>query len=369
MSSRSLRILVLGSLGPNQDRILALSRLGHHLAYGYTEFHPNIIPLETEIDCFAIPRRNAVPALARVAAEHEIQVIYSLLNAHDGSTEITIEILESSIDIPIVRHYKEHPCTPTFEERQVLLETAAQIYINDESYTFFRDVYGCNASTAHIMDADMIAERYMGDQVTSKLSQRDGAPHLLVAGGLSAQNDRLDVRELCIEMNRRHVHVHLYGYMVGRNADSSPIFNDSGTRQIYERMAEDYQYVHLHGYIKPSSFSSVWSQYDAGFMHARVAPGSKEARFEQMNLPYRYTAYLAAGLPLVVFGKGQDAMERVVRQNGIGLVFSDYDDLAERLRDVKTLGDLSTSVMDCKRLYTFESKAEDLVSILAVYAN
>src|SRR5712692_4903905 len=118
---------------------------------------------------------------------------------------------------------------------------------------------------------------------------------------------------LCEEMSKRRVHVHLYGHMM-TESDQCPIVGDAATRRAYEHLQTRLPYLHLHEYIHPEKFCSVWSRYDAGFMHPRVPKTDKAARFEEMNLPYRYTANLAAGLPLVVPREGQRAMRTFVEQ-------------------------------------------------------
>ena len=181
---------------------------------GRNDHNPNLVRLEPRVACVPLARRNLAAQIRYLIAAHGITVAYSLLNASDGSTEATLELLDHGVHVPIVRHYKEHPCTPTLEERRVLLESAGQIYVNIESFDFFRATYGVSSASAHIMDADMIAERYMTDDFAPKARCEDGAPHLLVAGGMSMLQDRLDVRSLCIEMNKLRVHVHLYGYVM-----------------------------------------------------------------------------------------------------------------------------------------------------------
>lgn len=363
----AVRVLVLGSVGPNQDRILGLQDRVQQLVYAYTEFHPHLVRLESHVPCVPLARRNLAAQVRYLIAAHDINVVYSLLNASDNSTEATLELLDHVVDVPIVRHYKEHPCVPTREERRVLLESTGQIYINIESFEYFRETYGVSPSSAHIMDADMIAERYMTDEFAPKSRCEDGEPHLLVAGGMSTLNDRLDLRSLCTEMSKRRVHVHLYGYTM-TEIDGRPIIGDPATRQAYEELQSQLRYVHLHDYVQPEQFCAAWSRYDAGFMHPRVPHTDKAARFEEMNLPYRYTAYLAAGLPLVVPTKGQSAMKRLTHEAGIGIVYSDYADLAEQLYDSERMARLGSRVRENRRRYSFETSADDLVRILERYA-
>ena len=366
-NAAQLRVLVIGSVGPNQDRLLALARHVSSLVYAYTEFHPNLIRLEPQIPCIAIARRNLVPQVEFLVARYSIDVIYSLLNASDESTEVTLELLDSSLNTPIVRHYKEHPCVATREEKRVLCETDGQIYINEESYDYFAATYHVAPSSAHILDADMISEKYMSNDLVAKKHVGDNQPHLLVAGGMTMLNDRLDVRELCQTMNLRKVHVHLYGYMACEQ-DGRLIVGDAATTRCYEELQTSCPYVHLHQYIPPDQFARTWSQYDAGFMHPRVSPSDRGARFEELNLPYRYSAYLAAALPLAVPDEGQRAMKRFVQEQHVGFVYSDYEELSEILHDYAHLDSMSSAISKRRKEYSFDAAAGRLAAILAQYA-
>lgn len=368
MNDARLSILVVGSLGPNQTRIGALSALGHHVIYLYTEFLPEILRISDAVVCIPAVRRNLAEQVRALVAQYEVQVIYSILNAHDLSTELTLELLSGKIGIPIVRHYKEHPCVPTVEERCVLLETDGQIYINEESYEYFRSAYNVRANSAHILDADMLPEAYMLDNFSTKSRCIDGEPHILVAGGLSASHDRLDMRELCLEMDHRRVHVHLYGYMKGTSPEGRPKVPDPATRAIYQKIASRSRYVHLHKYIGPEDFSGLWSRYDAGFMHAKVGSSHEESKFEQMNLPHRYSSYLAAGLPLLVQKGGQEAVEALIEKNNIGFVFDTYDDLADILYDKAIVLNCANVIKTRRRDFSFDHCAPILIEVLKHYA-
>lgn len=368
MANRELSILVLGSLGPNQDRILALLALGHRVVYAYTEFHPDLIPILPSVTCAAVPRRNVIPMLEYLIAKYEIEIVYSLLNAHDDSTEVTLALLDANLGVPIVRHYKEHPCTPTVEERRMILETDGQIYINERSYEYFRKSYGAPMWSAHIIDADMIAQKYMGNNLMPKLSSDDGDPHILIAGGISMLNDRLDVREFCVEMGRRAIYTHIYGYPVGEDSAGRLTIPHEQTLRSYNRLASSQARVKLHNVIDATRFSEEWSRFDAGFMHAKVPPNHFSAAFEQMNLPHRYSAYLAAGLPLIVQQGGQEAMEDLIQENGIGIAYSSYDDLAEKLRDKALLGKVGASAVEKRVSFSFDASAAQLCDVLAKYA-
>lgn len=91
MNRSAVRALVLGSLGPNQDRILGLQDRVQRLVYAYTEFHPHLVRLGSHVRCVPLARRNLAAHVRYLIAAHDISIVYSLLNASDDSTEATLD--------------------------------------------------------------------------------------------------------------------------------------------------------------------------------------------------------------------------------------------------------------------------------------
>jgi hypothetical protein len=227
----------------------------------------------------------------------------------------------------VVRHYKEHFCRPSELERRSLVETAGQIYINEESLAYFRDSYGVDPSTAHILETDYLPARYVGDDLSPKIhdTESEPRPHLLVAGGVSMTNGRTDIRELCATMIRRRVHVHIYGAkFVGPDAEGVWGVNHAEARRSYETLTGS-GFVHLHGHVEPPRFVAEWSVYDAGLLHVDASGGHEEP-FQRMNHPNRVSPYVAAGLPLAQQAGRQADMRRALDAAGIGLVYRDFDE-------------------------------------------
>src|SRR5690349_16901312 len=103
-------------------------------------------------------------------------------------------------------------------------------------------------------------------------------------------------------------------------------------------------------------------------MHSQVLHTDHAAQFEELNLPYRYTAYLAAGLPLLVPSKGQSAMRNLIEREGVGLVYLDYDNLAEQLYDTAKMSTLTSHILDKRRSFSFDNCADRLLRVLEIYA-
>ena len=307
-------------------------------------------------------------ALREQLRDFKADVIYALLNAYDGSSEAVCEALDADLGLPIVRHYKEHSCEPWEPERRSLTETSAQIYLNRESYEHFHRLYGVSPATAHLLDADLISAKYMGCQFARRLGEWDAEPHILIAGSVSTSRDRYDVRHICLELERRRIHTHLYAKFVGLDRTGSTTAGCAATEAVYRTFARAHAYVHLHDPIPPPAFTEVWSQYDAGLMHASVDGQARGAAFQRLNLGHRYSAYLAAGLPLLVHQGGQDALERLVREQGLGIIFRDPDHLADSLRDRPYLDRLTRDVRARRHHFSFEAAVPTLIEIFSAAA-
>lgn len=339
-----MRVLVFGSLFPNEDRILAMKAAGHDVVYAHTVDRERNPDFERRVPTHDVRGPHMRRRVRELCSEHDTSVIYSLLNCYDRENHDVVSLLDDpALHVPIVRHYKEHRCIPNGAERRVLTETAAQIYINQHSLRHFRRVYGVSLETAYVADADRISERFMTNDFSPRLRERDGRPHVLVAGTITTDRGRHDYCEFTTEMARRDVHVHLFGFFLG------------GAPTAYRALAAASPRVHVHDRpLDRRWFTKVWSQYDAGVMHMRTGAWNEWMSFQELNYPYRLSAYLAAGLPLLQRWGGQRAMCDLVRDTGIGLVWDGYDELAERLRDDALMRRLWAAARARRRDFSYE---------------
>jgi hypothetical protein len=364
-----MNILLAGRLGRYADRILALRDLGHTLVYCTlppTGQRPRPDDLgDRGVPCFTLNRDAVRAQVDRIIDRYEIDVVYSMKNVWDGSIELVSALLDSGA-APVVRHYKEHFCQPSDAERRTLTQTAGQIYINQESFDYFCETYRVPEDTAHILDTDYLPARYMTDELRPKLYGANHEPHLLVSGGVSVTGGRNDVRQLCADMIRRRVHVHIYGMkFVGFNSAGVWAIDNEEANNHY-RSLTDSGYVHLHQPIDPLRFTAEWSVYDAGLMHVTAAD-THDAPFQRMNHPNRLSTNLAAGLPLAQQAGGHTAMERLLRDTGVGLLYRDFDELADQLYDRALIADVTRCAQEARHQFTFERHAGTLADIISRY--
>ena len=319
-----MRLLFLGALGPYPERTQAFARDGHALWHLSTEWladEARTVPWQA-VEKFD-PGASAQEHAGRVRAwieRHCIEAVYSLLNVWDGSAAVPAALLRGGCPVPVVRHYKEHYLRADDDERTCLERSAGVILLNEESRRFFAAQYRLPERVA-CLDADGLPARYLAGERRPKLSAVDGRPHLLIAGTATEDGGRYDYRPTIRALTEAGAHVHLYGQF-RRLQPSGQMRNEPAVAESY-REAGVGDRLHFHPPVRPAEFVTAWSPYDAGLLHH---PEPMDV-FRALNLPNRYSAYLAAGLPVATAAGEMPAMERHLETLGAPPIR--YRDLAE----------------------------------------
>jgi hypothetical protein len=296
---------------------------------------------------------DAVEELRALIQREHIDVVYSLLNVWDGSNDPTALLLRRGCSAPIIRHYKEHYLAPFDEERTCIEQSAGVIFINSESRDYFSTCYKIPERTA-CLDADLLPRRYLAGQLQPKLSARDGRPHLLIAGTTTDDGGRYDYRDLIHELAQKKVHVHLYGLF--QRMDANGRYHPSREVEDLYHALNTNNFLCVHAPVVPSRFVEEWSCYDAGLLHV---PRSNDP-FSALNMPNRYSAYLAAGVPVAIPSGHMLAMQRHLESVNAALVYRSLSELAERLPDRNA----AAEALNSREYVTFESVFPRLMSFL-----
>jgi hypothetical protein len=349
--------MILGALGPYPERINTFLEGGHQVWHVSTEELPRVNYPATIGRChlwdLADDPGDAVHRLIDLILAHNIQAVYSLLNVWDGSNSPTATLLLRGCPVPVVRHYKEHYLTPSEEERVCIEQSTGVIFINRESLEYFEGIYRLPARTT-CLDADLIPIRYLRGILQPKLSKRDKQAQLLIAGTATVDGGRYDYRDMIKDLTECGAHVHLYGMFRRMRADGRMIDSED-VRDDYRGLAPS-NYLHLHDPVPPARFVEEWSQYDAGLLHT---PRGDDA-FRHLNMPNRYSAYIAAGLPVALPALAMPAMERRLAELDAGIFYQSYDDLLRRLAD----GYAGAGALTSRENATFESIYPELIRFI-----
>ena len=326
-----MRILILGAPGPYPERLSAFCSAGHAVWLVSTEPLPkDLTPFEgmttLHYEDMGSTSAEATPQLLRLIEVQQVDAVYSLLNVWDGSNRATADLLAHGCPVPVIRHYKEHYFTPSEAERCCIEKSTGVVFINEESRDYFARMYRLPRHTA-CLDADGIPRRYLSDNFSPKLSAADSAPHLLIAGSVSEDGGRYDYRELIGELTGAGAHVHLYAQF-RKLTVSGQLNNTHAVAEAYRRVGRP-GYVHLHEPVAPARFVEEWSRYDAGLLHVARA----DDPFRVLNMPNRYSAYLAAGLPVALADGAMPAMQQQLEALGAGIIYRDIVEFSGRLPD------------------------------------
>lgn len=346
MRDGGLKILLVGELAYNPERIMALEEAGHKL-YGlwalprfcYSTVGP--LPFGHVED---VPYKGWRERVAEIKPD----VIYALLST--SSIELAHEVLMSGTGIPLVWHFKEGPheaMKAGLWDKLVDLYTFADgcIYLNDDVRKWFGLFVPERVERPEMMlDGDMPKAECLNGQFSAKLSETDGDVHTVVTGrmiGLTPEGMK--------SLAANGIHVHLYSE------------NNISEKQMVEpfRKAAP-KHFHTHRHCQQSEWVREFSKYDAGWLHCVESNNGGSlvrATWADLNIPARINTLAAAGLPMILNNNEGNicAQQSYVCGRGMGLVYNRIDDLIELLKDKKQLSFIAGNVMSERVKLTFDS--------------
>ncbi|HJV87372.1 MAG TPA: glycosyltransferase family A protein [Noviherbaspirillum sp.] len=349
-----LRILLVGELAYNADRILALEEQGHTLyglwmqrPYWYNTVGP--LPFGHVED---LPRDNWQEAVRRVQPD----VIYALLNWQ--AVPFAHEVMLATRGIPFIWHFKEGPfiCMEKGTWPQLIdLHRMAdgQIFSSPEMRDWFDTVVPglSGRKPTHVLDGDLPKRDWFAEQRTPLLSETDGELHTVSPGrpiGLHPQH--------VAALARHGIHLHFYG----------EITHGMWLEWIEKTQALAPHHVHLHRNVGHAEWTSELSRYDAGWLHVFQSANGGEIRranWDDLNYPARMSALAAAGLPMLQQANvgAIVATQEFTRRHGIGVFFDTVEELAERLKDRQQMQAVRERVWQQRHLFTFDHHVPALV--------
>lgn len=323
-----LKILLVGELAYNPERVIALAEAGHKL-YGLWTDTPcwfNWVGPQPFGHVEEIPRDDWQNAVRRIRPD----VIYGLLNWQ--AVPFAHHVLTNNPGIPFVWHFKEGPfiCLEKGMWQQLVdLHTRSDgsIYSSEEMRDWFATVAPetVNGQPSLILDGDLPKRDWFGAPRSRKLSADDGEIHTVVPGrpiGLHA--------EMVGELASHGIHLHFYGEIT-HGAWASWIERAKGFAG---------RFFHLHPNVDQENWVAEFSKYDAGWLHSFQSRNFGELRradWDDLNLPARIGTLMVSGLPMIQFDNSghRVATHRLALQQGLGISYRTFEDLAEQLRSPK----------------------------------
>jgi len=351
-----LTILLVGELGYNPERVLALAERGHRLfglwtpdGCGFNSVGP--VPFGHVEE---VPRSSWRQAVARIRPD----VIYALLNWH--AVPFAHHVLTENPGIPFVWHFKESPFAAI--ERglwpqllELHLRSDARVFSSDEMRDWYETVVpdAVRDDLTIVQNGDLPKAEWFSSKRSVRLSETDGQVHTVCAGrpfGIYPN--------LLAELAARDVHTHFHG----------PTWGDWWRGWIADAHRLAPNHVHLHATVWQPDWVRVFSRYDAAWLHVFRSRNEGDVRrsvWDDMNLPARLGTYAAAGLPLLQpeHRGAVVSTQTLARELDVGVFLDDVDIFAEDLADETGMSRRRAAMWRVREDFTFDRHADRLVEL------
>lgn len=347
-----LKILIVGELAYNPERIHALEKAGHRLyglwakpRFGYSTVGP--LPFGNVVD---IPYENWRERVGQIKPD----VIYALLST--SAIDMAHEVLSANLGIPFVWHFKEGPHEAMKEGLwSKLIDLYAQadgrIYLNAEEKMWVQQfIPPCDEESCMLLDGDMPPADIFSDRFSPKLSAADGEIHTVVAGrlvGLSLDDYNI--------LSKNGIHIHVYSENLMPHDASAPF------------LSADRNHFHIHTHVPQQRWTEEFSKYDAGWLHC--VDGNNHGSvlkmtWADMNLPARISTYLVAGIPMI---QKRNASHHFAQRSYVGHYDMDicYDNIMEvvkALKDKRLMERKAANVLAHRQEFSFEANEQKLTN-------
>ena len=359
-----LKILLVGELAYNPERVLALEERGHKLFGLWTKnpyWYNTVGPLPFG-HVEEVPHAHWREAIQVIQPD----VIYAQLNWQ--AVPFAHEVLMANLDIPFVWHFKEGPfiCLEKGMWSQLLdlyTRSDGQIYISPEMRDWFATVLPDTLRRKHIsvLDGDLPKREWFTDTRSPRRSLQDGAIHTVVPGrpiGLHPSTMH--------ELAQQDIHVHFYGdFTQGQWAN-----------WIAEVRTLASNHLHIHKNVDQEQWVSEFSQYDAGWLHFMKSENDgdlRRATWDDLNYPARIATLVAAGVPLIQYDNSGSivATATLARKLDIGVFGTNAYELKVQLSDESRMQQLRDNVWVQRQQFTFDYHADELITffreVISVY--
>ncbi|MCD8046949.1 MAG: glycosyltransferase family 2 protein, partial [Clostridiales bacterium] len=346
----SLKILIVGELSYNPERLVAFEQEGHSL-FGMWDNKPafsfnfvgslpfgNIQDIEYD--------DNWIQNIQKVNPD----IIYVMCNS--GSIgfchKIISELKEKKQNIPYVFHFKESPLQSlrTGEWKKLVnlyIQADGKIYLHRNTKEWFElFMPSTEDEKSFVMDLDIPNKEYFTNHYSSKISEQDGEIHTVVAGRIIGLNAN-DIKEFA--KNKIHIHCYNESYFKAHKIESKK----------YLEVAPNH--FHVHSHVPSKDWCKEFSKYDAGWLHCFNSYNGGEllkASWNDLNIPNRINVYAAAGIPVIQKDNTGNivAMQEMLKQIDAGVFYTTVSDLTQQLKDVNLLTKLGDNIKANQHLFT-----------------
>jgi hypothetical protein len=355
MAADGMKILLVGELAYNPERVLALEERGHQLfglwmpnPYWYNYVGP--LPFGHVQDLDPATWQDDVRRI-------QPDVIYALLNWQ--AVPFARSVLEQNPGIPFVWHFKEGPFICLEHgcwEELIDLCTGADGFIasSPEMLEWFdTGLPGLSGTMPTLsLDGDLPKREWFAAAPSQRISSRDGEIHTVVPGRPIGLHP-----ETVAELGAEGVHLHFYGDFTHGQWKAWI----ERTRGLAPR------HLHLHANVDQGRWVAEFSQYDAGWLHGFTSHNRGDIRradWDDLNYPARMATLAAAGLPMIQKNNAgaRVAIQALGRERDLSVFYSSIPDLASQLRETDRMDRVRDSVWRQRDQFTFDAHADELIA-------
>lgn len=350
-----LKILLVGALSFNPERIVAFEEQGHQL-YGMWMPNPHFWDTAGPLPFGHVENIKFDREWRQRVAEIAPDVVYALLNWH--VIPFLYEVFSQRPDVPFVFHFKESPFAAMQagcwqELRELVLHSDGVIFSSIEEKEWFSSVLGTRLGERRTMvfDGDPPKNDWMTADWADRLSDIDNEPHTVCVGRVLTEPLR--------ELADRGIHIHVYTHP----------YMQFGANWRNAASTVGRSHVHFHDPIAPKDWVRELSQYDAGWLHTFSSTNNgqlHECNWDDLNVPARASTYALAGLPWLMRENSghRVAVQTIANEYGIGVNYRDLDDLANRLKEECDTRDASIKMRRHRHEFTMDHHVDRLVTFM-----
>ncbi len=352
-----LKILLVGELAYNPERVLALEERGHKL-YGLwtrdVSWFNTVGPLPFgHIE--DLPYEGWREAIEKVKPD----IIYALLN--DSAVPFAHHILKNNPGVPFVWHLKESPfsCIARGTWPQLIdlySYSDGHIYCNPETRDWFNTICPriVDNDCSFILDGDLPKRDWFTTDRSPRFSESDGQIHTVVVGhpqGLS--------KTVIAQLAQHKIHIHLCGGFIYKH-------------KYWKKWLEEAQncapdHFHIRPYVPQEQWVTELSKYDAGWLHITKRENLGDLHrinWDDLNYPARIPTLTVAGVPMIQYDHQGSivATQSLLRQHNMGVFYRDIDQLVTQMRDTESLALVRESIWQQREQFTFDYHADRLIA-------
>ena len=344
-----------GALG--EDVSLVFGYLDRTLTdlYGYgDEFFDEFVKLS---------REDPEKGISELAERYKPDIIHS----HNAPDFLTVSAINAVDNIPIIHdthdvltmrkmgYYvgdDEDRIQEYAEEEKIANEESdGRLYVTEGVGDYIRKRYTVNESD--LVFRNYVSEDMMPWDLTDKLSDKDGAIHIVYAGTITSQIEghHYDLRGIFREIAEQGFHIHIYA---------------AREDEAYSLLAEEEDLVHYHGHFdRKVLMHDELQKYDFGWAGFNDVMNKQHL---DVALPNKAIEYIACGLPVLTLP--HKTLSMFVEEHKVGLVINSFDVMKEQLFESN---EMKETVIKKRYEFTIENNINQLIQFytnqIAQYTN